>query len=82
MGIADDMCAQIFECSPVNGRVKVYGVKSTGITTEIDLLAQLAGEVRMIVMVRDPRDVLASNIRRVGDDRTLDGYAVISSLCK
>lgn len=44
----------------------VLGFKATHLFRELDLLA--AACVRTVVMVRDPRDVVASNIRRLGRD--------------
>lgn len=42
----------------------VVGFKCTHLMSEIDLIGQLF-EHRTIVMVRDPRDILASNIQRI-----------------
>ena len=50
----------------------VAGQKQTQVTTEIDVLAEVFADARSVVMIRDPRDVIASHLMRL---RT-HGYSV------
>lgn len=79
--IPSDIFAKISAIAPNNGEVRAYGSKSTGITSEIDILDKIYHNFGVIILVRDPRDVLASNLKRVGAARQLDGYTIVATLC-
>ena len=57
---------EILSFAPSAESPLVIGLKSTHLFTEVDLLRRLFPRVLMVVMVRDPRDVLASSYGRLG----------------
>jgi hypothetical protein len=79
--VAQELTRRICEIAPVSGNPHVVGTKSTGITIEFDTIRRLFPQAKMVVLLRDPRDVLASNIKRAGEDRYLFGVAVIANIC-
>jgi hypothetical protein len=54
-----------------NPEGEIIGLKQTQVTTEIDLLRQVFGDAREIVMIRDPRDVISSHMMRLRERYTV-----------
>ena len=50
--------------SPITLESTVIGLKQTNITWEISLLSQCFNNTKIIISLRDPRDILASTIKR------------------
>lgn len=59
------------------GETPMFGLKTTHLIQEIDLIKTFFPNVKTLIMIRDPRDVLASNIGRVG---LPEGYMVIATI--
>ena len=55
--------AEILFHSPVNSP-EVFGLKTTHLFGEVEMLKALFPEMLTVVMVRDPRDVIVSNVAR------------------
>jgi hypothetical protein len=64
-GVARVLLREIRAVVSGAGSEHVVGVKTTHLMTELDLLRRAFPRVRMVVMLRDPRDVLASNLMRI-----------------
>lgn len=78
--LVDELRCQLLSRAPVPLEPLCIGNKATNLSVEFDILRRLFGRARVIVMVRDPRDVFASNLVRVGDERALDGLTVLASI--
>ena len=64
--LAQKLQEEILSFAPSREPARVFGLKNTHLFTEIDLLRRAFPRALMVVMARDPRDVLTSNQGRLG----------------
>jgi len=63
---ASRLSAEIIGVTGYAGNPKVIGLKCTHLFQEIDFLRRFFPKVHAVILARDPRDILASNLGRVG----------------
>ena len=60
--LTTEFTRRILEISPLEQVPLAIGTKSTNVFVEFDVIRQIFTQARMVIMVRDPRDILASNL--------------------
>lgn len=78
--VAEFLVEGIRALAPTAQPARLVGVKATGLMAEFDLLRQAFPEARFLVSIRDPRDVLASSLRRCGYAQRFDGWRILADI--